>query len=293
MALSNPRGRSNYEPNSWEEDRGPRESPERGFRSFPAEENGEKARRRSETFADHYSQARLFYISQTEVEQKHIAEALTFELSKVREPRIRRRLVAHLLNVDRDLAERVSRGLGIDELPDAADVLVPVRDDLEPSPALSMLGRRHTSFAGRKVGVLLTDGADVALFRALREAADAEHATLVLVAPQVGGVDASDGSRIEADEALDGAPSVLFDAVALLPSRAGAQRLARQPAARDFVSDAAAHCKFIAYTDGARTLFDTFGVGSEDAGFVRLEGAADARRFVTACRRLRFWERAR
>src|SRR5262249_31120640 len=80
MAMRNPRGRVNYEPNSWG---GPREDPERGFVSFAAEEGGAKRRLRAESFADHYSQARLFYLSQSEVERRHIAGGFTFELSKV------------------------------------------------------------------------------------------------------------------------------------------------------------------------------------------------------------------
>ena len=85
MAMGNPTGRVNYEPNSWDGGAaGPRESPEKGFHSYPAAEEGAKLRIRSESFADHYSQARQFYISQTETEQQHIADALIFELSKVK-----------------------------------------------------------------------------------------------------------------------------------------------------------------------------------------------------------------
>ena len=90
--------------------RGPRESPERGFRSFPEPMEGAKQRVRSETFADHYSQARQFFISQTEIEQSHIAAALTFELSKVETPAIRERMVSHLLNIDDELANKVAQG---------------------------------------------------------------------------------------------------------------------------------------------------------------------------------------
>jgi catalase len=87
MAFVNPKGRVNYEPNSWGGAAGgPREGPETGFTSYPAEEQGEKLRVRSETFADHYSQARQFYLSQTPIEQAHIAAAFTFELSKVEHP---------------------------------------------------------------------------------------------------------------------------------------------------------------------------------------------------------------
>ena len=90
MAMRNPKGRANYEPNSWGGDEGgPREDPANGFRTFPAEAGGAKRRLRAETFADHYSQARQFYISQTEVEQRHIADALVFELSKVERADIR------------------------------------------------------------------------------------------------------------------------------------------------------------------------------------------------------------
>ena len=91
---------------------GPRKSHEIGFRSFPAEENGEKMRERSESFADHYSQARQFYISQTANEQDHIASALIFELSKVEEPAIRERVLSHLPNIDEGLAEKGRRRAG-------------------------------------------------------------------------------------------------------------------------------------------------------------------------------------
>ena len=113
MAMVNPTGRANYEPNSWGgAEGGPREDHEIGFRSFPAAETGPKVRERSESFADHYSQARQFYVSQTEVEQGHIADALIFELSKVERPAIRTRVVSHLPNIDAKLADTVAEGFG-------------------------------------------------------------------------------------------------------------------------------------------------------------------------------------
>ena len=111
MAMRNPVGRVNYQPNSFGE--GPRESPERGFRSFADVEEGPKVRLRAESFADHYSQARQFFISQTPTEQRHIAAALTFELSKVKTPVIRERMVSHLLNIDETLASKVGHKLGL------------------------------------------------------------------------------------------------------------------------------------------------------------------------------------
>jgi catalase len=115
MAMINPKGRANYEPNSWDGERGgPRESPEKGFHSYASAEEGQKLRVRPETFADHYSQARRFYISQTETEQNHIAGALIFELSKVERLEIHSRMVSHLLNIHAKLAKQVLRFIAAD-----------------------------------------------------------------------------------------------------------------------------------------------------------------------------------
>lgn len=293
MAMSNPKGRANYEPNSWSGKlSGPRESPDRGFRSYPAEEAGPKLRIRSETFADHYSQARQFYLSQTGVEQTHIANALIFELSKVETPVIRSRVVSHLLNIDNDLAQRVADGLRLQETPAPADAAKPTRQDLAPSPALSILLNRPNSFKGRKMGVLVTDGVDVDILKSLTAAVAAEGAVLEIVAPHVGGVEGSDGSWIVAKQKIDGGPSVLYDAVALLPSPDGAALLANESTARDFVADAFAHAKFIGYVDAALPLCAKAGVPEElDAGFRALDNPDACTEFVTACRQLRFWAR--
>ncbi len=289
MAMHNPKGRVNYEPNSWA-DGGPRESPEVGYQTYPAPVEGPKVRARSETFADHYSQARQFYISQTPLEQKHIGNALTFELSKVETLAIRERMVSHLLNIDAGLAESVAKGLRLKEMPKPAAAARPTRQDLKPSPKLSIIKNGPKSFAGRKVGALVTDGVDAGVLAALAEALKAEGATLKLVAPEVGGVKDSAGAWHDADEKLEGGPSVLFDAVAILPSKEGASLLTTLPAARDFVADAAAHRKFIAYAAAAAPLLEKAGVAL-DEGFVSLNKADDCTGFIAACRKLRFWER--
>src|SRR3954468_7788304 len=121
------------------------------------------------------------------------------------------------------------------------------RKDLKPSAALSILRNPPKSFAGRKVGALVTDGVDADVLAALGKALKAEGALLKLVAPQVGGVKDSAGAWHDAHEKVEGGPSVLFDAVAILPSAEGASLLTMLPAARDFIADAAAHRKFIAY----------------------------------------------
>jgi catalase len=291
MAFHNPKGRANYEPNSWGGAQGgPRESPEKGFRSHPAEEAGRKVRERGELFADHYSQTRQFYVSQTPVEQAHIKSAFVFELSKVETPAIRARMVSHLMNVDAALAKAVADGLGLERMPEKAEPARAVLQDLPPSPALSILKNGPNSFKGRKLGLLVTDGTDAGLLDALAKAAEAEGAMVELVAPRVGGVKASDGRMRPAQQNVAGGPSVLYDAVALLPSAEGVRELSRAPAARDFIADAFAHAKLIAYVEAAKPLLEKAGV-VPDGGCIALGGPQDAAGFIATCRKLRFWER--
>jgi catalase len=292
MAMHNPRGRANYEPNSWgPEIGGPRETA-KGFTTVLEEADGPKQRLRPESFADHYSQARQFYRSQTLVEQTHIGDAITFELSKVETPAIRVRIIAHLRNIDDALAQTVADGIGLKELPAAATPAVTPRDDLPISDALSIFKNAPGTFKGRKLGVLITDGVDADLLDALKAALDAEGAMMELVAPTVGGVTASDGSVLAAHHQVDGGPSVLFDAVAVLPGEEGILGLTKLPPARDFVSDAYAHYKFVGFSAPAAKLFAKVGLPEDlDDGFLTLDGADEVPAFVAALAKLRFWDR--
>ena len=293
MAMVNPRGRANYQPNSWGgAEGGPRADPEGGYVFHDEHVEGGKRKIRPESFADHYSQARQFYISQTGLEKRHIAAAFTFELSKVETLAIRERMVGHLRNIDEDLAKSVATGLGLEKMPEAADAAAATRTDLEESPKLSIILNGPDSFRGRKLGVLVSDGADIGTIRGLKEAAEAEGAMIEFIAPAIGGVTASDGTRIAADEKVNGGPSVLYDAVALVTSDEGGQLLAGEPTARDFVADAFAHCKFIAYVSQAMPLLEKASVASDlDQGCVDL-GSEGAKDFVGMLGKLRFWPRA-
>lgn len=290
MAMRNPVGRVNYQPNSWNQ--GPRESPVQGYRHFPAEEQGAKVRLRPESFADHYSQARQFYISQTPPEQRHIAAALIFELSKVETPVIRERMVSHLLNIDETLASKVGHALGFRSMPKPADAAMPTRQDLEPSPALSIVERGPKRFEGRKLGILVSDGTDAAIFKALLAEITEQKATFEVIAPKIGGVTLSDGNWIEAHQMIDGGPSVLYDAVALLPSAEGTGDLLKEATARDFVADAFVHCKFIGYVETALPLMQKAGIAdSLDEGVIALGAAKDVSAFIKALGKLRVWGR--
>lgn len=291
MAMRNPVGRANYEPNSWGAKGGPRETPSRGTQSFAEDGDGPKQRVRSETFADHYSQARQFFISQTAVEQAHIANALVFELSKVEREDIRARLVSHLLNIHDDLAAKVADGLGLD-MPAPAKAARPTMMKLPPSDALSIAKNGPETFKGRKLGILLTDGADAGLFAALTAACDKEGTAWEVIAPKIGGATLSDRKKVPAKQKIDGGPSVLYDAVALLVSGKGAALLAGDTPTKDFISDAFAHCKFIAVSEASKPLLEMAGVlDKADDGFLPLANERDAAKFLKACRALRFWER--
>lgn len=292
MAMTNPKGRVNYEPNSWDHGEGPRENPDKGFQSYPEPVEGTKLRIRAESFADHYSQARQFYISQTPVEQTHMANALTFELSKCQEMRIRKRMVGHLRHIDEGLAKEVADGLGLTEMPEKPKAAKTPITDLKESPALSIVKNGPGSFKGRKLGIYIAEGADADIVKALQKAAKDAGGMAEIVAPHVGGAKLSDGKLMEADEKIDGGPSVTYDAVAVVMSEKSAKRYNADKPSIDFVNDAFAHAKFIAYVPAVKPLFESAGVWDYmDAGFVEIGKPDVAKGFIEKCGELRFWDR--
>jgi catalase len=217
------------EPNSLDPS-GPRENPQRGFRTFAAQEGagetGQKLRIRAESFADHYSQARQFYRSMSEPEQRHIQSAFVFEFSKVETPVIRSRMLGHLALVEEALAHAVEVAIGMEgERAEITPYQAPI--DLDPSPALSLIGKAKPTLKGRKIGALVTDGADGDRLAALRDALAKEGAELAIVAPKIGGVRPKSGEPLAVDMAVSGAPSVFFDAVAIFASAEGSSRSSR------------------------------------------------------------------
>jgi catalase len=284
MQMEQPEGRVAYEPNSLSKS-SPRETPANGFHSAAITETGEKGRVRPESFADHYSQARQFYLSQTEYEQAHIASALVFELSKVDHLHVREAMVGHLRHIEEDLAKRVAAGLGFDKMPNAPRTRAPVQK-MKPSPALQIIGKMKDTLKGRSIGILIADGSDGALVRKIRKAAIEAGAAVKIVAPKVGGAKLAGGSMMSADGQLAGTPSVLFDAVAIVLSDEGAKALSLESAAVDFVRDAFGHLKAIVADKGAQALLKTANIG-HDAGVV---SANDETSFIAAAK-TRQWGR--
>ena len=284
MQMAQPVGRVAYEPNSLSEN-SPRETPARGFHSAAVNETGEKGRIRAESFADHYSQARQFYLSQTGYEQAHIASALVFELSKVDHLHVREAMVGHLLHIEKDLAQRVANGLGFSKLPEAPAAAAPVQK-LPVSPALQIIGKMKDTLMGRAIAILIADGSDGAIIKKIQKAAIDAGATVKIVAPKVGGAKLADGSMLAADGQLAGTPSVLFDAVAVILSDKGAKTLSMEGAAIDFVRDAFGHLKAIAVDKGGQGLLKAANVG-HDAGVI---DSADTKAFMAAAK-TRQWGR--
>jgi catalase len=282
----------NYEPSSLGADTA-RESAEIGYRTFPNPEAGDQLRVRPESFADHYSQARMFFASQTDPERSHIVSALVFELSKCLTPRVREAVLSRLINIDETLAAKVAAGLGLPSDITPAPVTVAARD-MAPSPALSLLAKAEPTFEGRKVGCLLSDGCDGGLVAELEAAVKAAGGVMEIIAPTIYGVTTTAGERLAADHTIDGGPSVLFDAVAILPSDAGGAKLALEAAAVNFLRDAFGHLKVIGYLAAAAPLFVKGGVNDAapdtDAGLVAFP-AASVDDFIAAASAGRIWER--
>lgn len=289
MQTQVPAGRANYEPNSLDmagEDAGPRECPVTGFTSFRGreemEEQGDRLRIRPESFADHYSQARLFFNSQTENEQAHIASAIVFELSKVTLAHVPMRVLANLRNISEDLAARVATGLGI-PVPAKAPSAKPVQD-FEMSAALSIQKNMKQTLAGRCIGILIADGTDAAAVDKLQKDIKMAGGISKLVAAKLNGIVLSDKTKIKADGQLAGTPSQLFDAVAVILSGAATDIMIKEGAAVQWVMDAFGHLKAIGCNKEAMPLLDKANVVKDD-GIKALD-----QQFIAAATK-RFWAR--
>jgi catalase len=258
-----PRGRVAYEPNSLGGGC-PFQAGAAGFVSFPQPLEGDKLRGKPEKFADHYTQATLFYESQTEVEKAHIVGGFRFELSKVTVPAIRERMLASLVNVSADLAAKIAAGLGV-EVPEAMPKALakPELPEVVQSPALSL-----TALPGdggirtRKVAILVADGVHGVSIVAVQAALVAAGAVVSLIAPHLGAVETSDGESVEATATLENAPAVLFDALVLPDGNDGIELLAGLGQTLEFVTNQYRHGKTILALGVSTVLLDKAGLAS-------------------------------
>jgi catalase len=285
------RGRVSYEPNSLAGGC-PFQVGGRGFTTFPEAIHSDKVRAKPEKFADHYSQARLFWNSQTPYEKAHIVRGFRFELTKVQVPAIRERTVSMLRNVSDELAQPIADGLGI-PLPRAMPRLVePVQAEVEQSPALSLTSRPGDGgIRGRKIAILLASGVEAQSVTETQATLLKAGAVVRLLAARLSPVEAADGEgEIEPDGTLETSPSVLFDAVVVPDGERAAKRFALLGHALEFIKDQYRHCKAILMLGTGRTVVEGAGVlvgHGEDWALT-----TDVSAFIQAVGRHRNWSRA-
>ena len=289
---------------------------EGGFTSFEERIDSKKIRARSESFFDHYSQATIFFKSQSEPEQQHIINALSFELGKVDMPAIRERMIGQLLQIDKTLANAVADNLGIDvkKLPkQQLNQSIPadgnpkdyqpkkLNPSINKSEALSMANTVKDTIVSRCIGILAADGVDDTALMALKTELQKQGADTKLIAPKLGTIKGRTGKLLQVDQSLLIAASVLFDAVYIPGGDSSIQALRAEPEAIHFVNEAYKHCKAIAADSSAEPFLldtciaDKIDDGKEKAlledGVIIGKGKKLATDFINAIATHRFWQR--
>ncbi|MFS2047376.1 catalase [Variovorax sp. Varisp41] len=287
------RGRVAYEPNSLAGGCPFQAGAAQGFtsvaRRLDAKENADKVRIKPEKFADHYTQARLFFESQSEVEKAHIGNAFRFELSKVTVPAIRERVVASLANASPELAARLAQDLGMAlpaPLPKALEN--PLRPEVEVSPPLSLLARPGDGgIRTRKVAILIAHGVEGTSLAKLISALVEAGAVPRLVAARLGTYSGAAGESFEADATMENSPGFLFDALVLPDGAAAVEALDADAHTLEFLRAQYWHCKTILAFGASEALLAEAQIplalpdGSPDAGLV-LADASDADAAIAA-----------
>jgi catalase len=273
------RGRVSYEPNSLAGGC-PFQAGSRGFVSYPEHVEGSKVRGKPELFAEHYGQARLFWKSQTPVEQKHIVDAFRFELTRVHTPAVRERIVAGLVNVDANLAKAVASQLGIPvppALPRVNDTPVP---DYPPSPSLSLFARPgRIGIRTRRIAIAVADGVDGAIVRQIYVSLLKDGAQPRLVGRHLGEVKAVGDTPLDVEVTFEATPSVMYDAVVLPPGEAASAALAKDGRVLEFLRDQYRHDKPFLVLGAGRQLVAAAGMptalpnGEPDPGLIAADPA--------------------
>ncbi|WP_343731322.1 catalase [Duganella sp.] len=205
------RGRVNYEPNSLAGGC-PFQAGARGFSSFPQPIHASKVCGKPELFADHYAQARLFWISQSAIEQRHIIDAFRFELTRVQTPAVRSRTLALLLNIDSRLAGAVADGLGMELPPPLPLSSEQPPYEYPPSPALSLFARPGMlGVRTRRVAIIVGQGVDGAQVRKLYASLLDAGAVPRLISARIGPLATADDSLLDVEISFEAGPSVLWD----------------------------------------------------------------------------------
>ncbi|HDS1733582.1 catalase HPII [Pseudomonas sp. BP8] len=287
------KGRASYEPNSidggWPKETAPA-AEDGGFESHQERIDATKIRQRSESFSDHFSQARLFFQSMSENEQQHIIKAYSFELGKVEREHIRIREVNEILaNIDLKLAAAVAANLG---LPAPKKGTVQVKgSSLAKSPALSQMNLPGSvGIKGRKIALLVADGVDGADVDRLVKALEAQAARPLLLGPSSAPVKTADGKALPVDASMEGMPSVMVDGILVPAGKASLQALAGSGLAKHYLLEGYKHLKAIGVAKDGKALLDSLGL-KEDAGLLVGDDQKVIDAFVKAVEGHRVWAR--
>jgi catalase len=285
---------------------------EGGFVSYNEHIDAKKVRARSQSFFDHFSQATLFFSSQSEHEKNHIIDAFRFELGKVESAVIRERIVGMLKQVDETLASKVAEGLGIlvpkanvkllnQNIPADGDPKkyqpILVKQTLKRSKALSMASTVKDTIKTRLIAILAADGVDEASMNSMKISLEKAGARIKIIAPHLGNIISSGGKPVKVDQSLLIAASVLFDAVYIPDGVKSASSLKENPNAVTFINEAYLHCKAIAVKGvGVEFLQITeagFGITGKNKSFNRKGVLINCtpKEFVEAIAQHRFWDR--
>lgn len=287
------KGRTSYEPNSidggW-----PKETPpaarDGGFESYQERIDAHKIRQRSDSFGDHFSQARLFFQSMSPTEQQHIIKAYSFELGKVEREAIRAREVNEILaNIDLKLAAAVAANLGL-PAPTAGTVQVKGPTPAQ-SPALSQMNHPGSvGIKGRKVALLVAEGVDGAEVDRLVKAFEAQSARILVLGPTSAPVTTAQGQTLPVDASMEGMPSVMVDGLWVPAGKAALEALGKSGLAKHYLLEAYKHLKPMGLARDGKALLDALGL-KEDAGLLLGDDQAAVDAFVKALEQHRVWAR--
>jgi catalase len=295
------RGRVAFEPNSLAGGC-PFQAGMAGFTSFPQPMSEDKVRGKAERFADHYTQATLFWNSQAAVEKAHIIRAFRFELTRVQIPAVRERVVAMLANVADALANSVAAGLGMSTPKPLPKAMGTSRaPEVEVSAALSLFALPgDASIRARRIAILVADGVDASEVLEIHAGLLKKGAVPRFVGARLGAVQPAEGDPIEVEVTLEASPSVLYDALVIPGGRAAVEMLGRLGHAAEFIKDQYRHCKPILALGAGLDLMENAGVplalpsGDPDPGVLRFpdDRVEDAlSQFVEAIGKHRHFER--
>ncbi|NMR34382.1 catalase [Chryseobacterium aquaticum] len=282
---------------------------EGGFTSNNERVDGNKVRARSNSFVDHYSQAKMFFNSQSEPEKTHLQNALVFELSKVTFPEIRERVVGQLNFINKDLASYVAKRVGVEvkklDMPNQsisadANPANLQSEEREPatksSEALSMENTMKDKIESRIIGFIMANGVNTQDVKSLKNKLENKGAVVQIIGPSVASVIADDGTVFEPKHSITSVASVSFDALYICSGKQSVKELMhpeQKPIVTEFINEAYKHCKAIYFGNDTDEIYNATRISSkkhEDPAIIKKESDDSDQKFIQAIASHRVWD---